>query len=435
MSRVDADVIVVGAGPAGSCAALALARAGKSVILVERGPFAGSKNMYGGVVYPRILDELIPNWWETAPVQRWVVRRSTMILSEQNAFTIDYRTPSWGEPPYNGATAYRPDFDHWLSQQAVAAGATLVTSTTVTGLLRDGAGRVTGVRTDRPDGDLTASVVIACDGVNSFLAKEAGLYTATDAANFTVGVKETLSLPRSVIDERFGVRDNHGVDIEILGGTSGVNGGGFIYTNLDTVSLGVVLKLPKLTAQSKRPEEIIAGLKQHPAIAPLVEGAVVQEYSAHVIPEAGLSMMPTMVTDGMLVAGDAAALCLAAGIWLEGVNFAMASGMYAGRAAATALDKDDVSAKGLAGYTKLLEDSFVLSDHRKLKDIPGLVLSDRVQSKYPGFVTSVIERVFRVDNPRPKPGLRRIVREERKRAGISLRDLLRDGWKGMRGFG
>ncbi|MEY4361658.1 MAG: hypothetical protein RL391_964 [Actinomycetota bacterium] len=435
MSRFDADVIVVGAGPAGSCAALALARAGKNVILVERGPFAGSKNMYGGVVYPRILDELIPHWWETAPVQRWVVRRSTMILSDENAFTIDYRTPSWGEPPYNGATAYRPDFDHWLSQQAVAAGATLVTSTTVTGLLRDPAGRVNGVRTDRPDGDLSAPVVIACDGVNSFLAKEAGLYTATDASNFTVGVKETLSLPRSVIEERFGVRDNHGVDIEILGGTSGVNGGGFIYTNLDTVSLGVVLKLPKLTAQSKRPEEIIAGLKAHPAIAPLVEGATVQEYSAHVIPEAGLSMMPTMVTDGMLVAGDAAALCLAAGIWLEGVNFAMASGMYAGRAAAAALEKGDVSAKGLSGYTDLLENSFVLRDHRKLKNIPGLVLSDRVQSKYPGFVTSVIERVFRVDNPNPKPGLRRIVREERKRAGIGLLDLVRDGWKGMRGFG
>jgi electron transfer flavoprotein-quinone oxidoreductase len=435
MSRFDADVIVVGAGPAGSCAALALARAGKNVILVERGPFAGSKNMYGGVVYPRILDELIPDWWETAPVQRWVVRRSTMILSDDNAFTIDYRTPSWGEPPYNGATAYRPDFDHWLSQQAVAAGATLVTSTTVTGLLRDPAGRVNGVRTDRPDGDLSAPVVIACDGVNSFLAKEAGLYTATDASNFTVGVKETLSLPRSVIEERFGVRDNLGVDIEILGGTSGVNGGGFIYTNLDTVSLGVVLKLPKLTAQSKRPEEIIAGLKAHPAIAPLVEGATVQEYSAHVIPEAGLSMMPTMVTDGMLVAGDAAALCLAAGIWLEGVNFAMASGMYAGRAAAAALEKGDVSAKGLSGYTDLLENSFVLRDHRKLKNIPGLVLSDRVQSKYPGFVTSVIERVFRVDNPNPKPGLRRIVREERKRAGIGLLDLVRDGWKGMRGFG
>jgi electron transfer flavoprotein-quinone oxidoreductase len=435
MRSLDADVIVVGAGPAGSCAALELARAGRRVLLVERGPFPGSKNMYGGVVYPRILDQLIPSWWETAPVQRWVVRRSTMVLSESSALTIDFRNPSWGRPPYNGATAYRPDFDNWLAEHAVGAGAVLVTSTTVTGLLRDSNGRVTGVRTDRPDGDLTAAVVIACDGVNSFLAKEAGLYPHTDPANFTLGVKETLALPKHVIDERFNVRDDQGVDIEILGGTSGVNGGGFVYTNLDTISLGVVLKLPKLAAQKKRPEEIIAGLKSHPAIAPLVDGAEVKEYSAHVIPEAGLSMMPTMVADGLLVAGDAAAMCLAAGIWLEGVNFAMASGMYAAQAAQDALSRGDVSAKALGGYTERLNSTFVLRDHKKLRKVPGLVLSDRVQQKYPGFVTSVVERVFRVDNPHPKPGLRRIVREERKRAGIGLVDLLKDGWTGVRGFG
>src|SRR5215207_6919727 len=74
---VDYDVIVVGAGPAGSCAATVLARAGRSVLLLERGPFAGSKNMYGGVVYPRILDGLHPRWWEDAPIQRWVTRRTT----------------------------------------------------------------------------------------------------------------------------------------------------------------------------------------------------------------------------------------------------------------------------------------------------------------------------------------------------------------------
>ncbi len=212
-----------------------------------------------------------------------------------------------------------------------------------------------GVTTDRPDGDLHARVVIACDGVNSFLAKEAGLYGEVDAANYTVGVKETIALPKDVIDERFGVRDREGVDIEILGGTSGVNGGGFVYTNLDTLAVGVVLKLPKLAAQKLRPEEIIANLKAHPAIAPLVEGGDVKEYSAHVIPEAGLSMMPKMTGDGMLVAGDAAALCLAAGIWLEGVNFAMASGMYAGEAAAEALAANDTSAAGLAGYERRLE--------------------------------------------------------------------------------
>ena len=431
----DADVIVVGAGPAGSCAALVAARAGRRVILIERGPFPGSKNMYGGVVYPRILDEIIPDWFERAPVQRWVTRRSTMVLSDTGALNIDFRANAWGAPPYNGATAYRPDFDNWLANEAVAAGATLVCSTTVTGLLRDGQGRVNGVRTDRPDGDLRAPVVIACDGVNSFLAKEAGLYATVDAANYTVGVKETLSLPKAVIDERFGVRDNHGVDIEILGGTSGVNGGGFIYTNLDTISVGVVLKLPKLAAQGKRPEEIIAGLKRHPAIAPLVEGAELKEYSAHVIPEAGLDMMPKMAADGLLVAGDAAALCLAAGIWLEGVNFAMASGIYAGRTAAAAVAAGDTSKRGLAGYTTALNETFVLRDHRKLRKVPHLVLSDRVQHRYPAFVTAVVERMFRVDNPEPKPGLRRIVREERKRAGIGWRELLRDGLTGMRGFG
>lgn len=435
MNAPDVDVIVVGAGPAGSCAAIVAARAGLSVVLLERGPFPGSKNMYGGVVYPRILDELIPNWWEEAPIQRWVTRRSTMLLTETQAMTVDFRSEAWGAPPYNGATAFRPDWDHWLASHAETAGAQLLTDTTVTGLIRDAAGAVVGVRTDRPDGDLTARVVIACDGVNSFLAKEAGLYEHTDSKHFTLGVKETLALPKEVIDERFAVRDRHGVDIEILGGTGKVNGGGFLYTGLDTLAVGVVLKLPKLAAQQQRPEQLIAGLKAHPAIAPLVQGAELKEYSAHLIPEAGLTMMPKMTTSGMLVAGDAAALCLAAGIWLEGVNFAMASGMYAAEAAVEAVHQGDVTATGLAGYRRRLEATFVLKDHRKLRRAPELVLSDRVQHLYPDMIANVVERMFRVDNPAPKPGVRRILNDERKRAGVRRRDLLRDGWTGFRSFG
>ena len=429
------DAIVVGAGPAGSAAATVLARKGYSVILLERGSFPGSKNMYGGVVYPRILDQLHPEWWNEAPIQRWITRRSTMVLTDTQALTVDFRSANWGHPPYNGATAYRPDWDHWLASKAEADGAQLVVSTTATGLLRDASGQVVGVTTDRPDGDLHARVVIACDGVNSFLAKEAGLYGDVDAANYTVGVKETIALPKHVIDERFGVRDREGVDIEILGGTSGVNGGGFVYTNFDTLAVGVVLKLPKLAAQKLRPEEIIANLKAHPGIAPLVEGGEIKEYSAHVIPEAGLSMMPKMTGDGMLVAGDAAALCLAAGIWLEGVNFAMASGMYAAEAAAEALASNDTSAVGLAGYERRLNDTFVLRDHRKLRRAPSLVLSDRVQHLYPHMIANTVERMFRVDNPTPKPGLRRVLNEERKRAGVKLKDLASDALDGLRSFG
>ena len=434
MSGSDVDAIVVGAGPAGSCAASVIARAGYSVVLLERGPFPGSKNMYGGVVYPRILDSLHEDWWQEAPVQRWVTKRATMLLTDTQAVSVEVRSDAWGRPPYNGATAYRPEFDRWLAGKATDDGAELICSTTATGLLREGR-RVVGVETDRPDGNLRAPVVIACDGVNSFLAKEAGLHPPLDAAHYTVGVKETLRLPKHVIDQRFGVRGDHGVDIEILGGTAGVNGGGFIYTNRESLAVGVVLKLPKLAAQKRRPEEVIAELKSHPGIAPLVEGGELDEYSAHLIPEGGLAMMPEFISDGMLVAGDAAAMCLAAGIWLEGVNFAMASGMYAGEATVEALHAGDTSAEGLRGYRRRLEETFVLRDHRKLRRAPELVLSDRVQHLYPQMVANTVERMFRVDNPLPKPGLRRIVREEARRAGVRWRDLARDAWAGFRSYG
>jgi electron transfer flavoprotein-quinone oxidoreductase len=430
----DFDVIVVGAGPAGSAAALELARDGRSVCLLERGPFPGSKNMYGGVVYGRILDSLIPNWWEEMPVQRWVTRRSTMVVTGHQALTVDFRSERWGAPPYNGATTYRPDFDAWLAGRAEAEGAVLVCSTTATGLLTDG-GRIVGVRTDRPDGELTAGVVIACDGVNSFLAKEAGLYGEADPANYTVGVKETIALPREVIDERFAVRGDHGVDIEILGCTGDVPGGGFVYTNAESLAVGLVLHLPALATAGRRPEELLRDLKAHPAVAPLVEGGDIKEYSAHVIPEAGYDMMPELIGDGMLVAGDAAAMCLASGLWLEGVNFAIASGAAAGRSAARAVRRGDTSAAGLAGYRTRLESSFVLADHRKLRDAPHLVMSDFAQRQVPGLVCGAAEQLFQVTNPDPKPGLVRILRSEMKRNGVRVRDAARNGLRALRTFG
>ncbi len=435
-SGYDTDVIVVGAGPAGAAAALVVARAGRSVMLLERGPFPGSKNLYGGVVYGRVLDELVPDWAEQAPIQRWVTRRQTMILTGERALAIDFRNQNWGRPPYNGATALRPEFDAWLAGLAEKEGATLVTSTVATGLLRDPtSGRIIGVRTDRPDGDLRAPLVIAADGVNSFLAKEAGLYPNAGARHFTLGAKEVLSLPRGEIEARFGVRDRDGVDIEILGGTGGVGGGGFVYTNLDTISVGVVLSVADLAASGRRPEDLIAGLKAHPAIRPLVEGGELVEYGAHLIPEGGYDAMPSLVADGMLVTGDAAAMCLAAGIWLEGVNFAIGSGAAAGRTAVEALDAHNTSVRGLAGYRRRLESSFVLADHKKLRRAPALVLGDRMQKQYPELICGIVEDMFTVTNPHPKRGLMAIARDRMRATGVKLRDLVRDGAAALRTFG
>jgi electron transfer flavoprotein-quinone oxidoreductase len=429
------DAVVVGAGPAGSASALALARAGRSVLMVERGPFPGSKNVYGGVVYARVLDDVIPNWWDEVPVQRWVVRRSTMVMTPTQALTVDLRSDAWNGPPYNGMTVYRADFDSWLADKAVSSGAKLLTSTVATNLLRDGAGRVTGIVTDREGARIEAGVVIACDGVNSFLAKEAGLLPRSDAAHHTLGVKEVLQLPSDVIDERFGLGPHQGLDIEIVGCTRGIPGGGFLYTNRDTVSVGVVVSLPALAESGVRPEELIADLKDHSAIAPWLRDATLKEYSAHLIPEGGYDAMPALAADGLLVAGDAAGMTLAAGIWLEGVNFAIGAGLAAGEAAARALASGDLSKAGLASYTKSLEANFVLQDHRRLRRAPHLILSERMQGSYPQLMCDLVEQMFTVTNPEPKPGVARLLARTVRRNSVRWRDLVRDGIETVRVFG
>ena len=302
--------------PAGVAAALVPGpRRPVASCLLERGPFPGSKNMYGGVVYGRILDGLIPSWWEEAPIQRWVTRRATMMMTPTQALTVDFRTEAWGEPPYNGATAFRPDFDAWLAGHAERGRRRRSSARPPPPGCCATGGRVVGVRTDRPDGDLTAEVVIACDGVNSFLAKEAGLYPHTEPEHFTLGVKEMLALPREEIDERFGLRGHEGADFEIVGCTGGVPGGGFLYTNLDTRRRRAsCCSCPGLAAQAKPARGAHRRAQGAPRRSPRSSRAASSRSTrAHLIPEGGFDMMPELIGDGMLVAGDAAAMCLAAG--------------------------------------------------------------------------------------------------------------------------
>ena len=160
-----------------------------------------------------------------------------------------------------------------------------------------------------------------------------------------------------------------------------------------------------------------------------------QEYSAHLIPEGGYRAMPKLAADGMVIAGDAAGLCLAAGIWLEGVNFAIGSGLAAGRAVDAAISAGDTSARGLAGYRKDLAATFVLADHKRLRRAPALMLSERVQQRYPGLVCDLAEGVFTVSNPAPKPGLLRLARRSAARHRVGLASLARDTVAALRTFG
>src|SRR2546427_210101 len=324
------NAIVVGAGPAGSSAALALARAGLSVALIERGEYPGAKNVSGAALYaPELLADLLPNYWEEAPVERYLVRRVITFLSQEASLAIDFRTDRYAKPPYNGFTLLRPKFDRWLASKAEEAGALLITSTVVDDLLYKDK-QVIGVCCRREEGDLYAPIVIAADGANAFLAKKAGLQHEFRADEMTLGVKEVLRLDAHTLEERFNLNGDEGMTNEYVGYASGdVKGGGFLYTNRDTLSIGVVVQIASLAEKKVRAYDLLDQFKQHPAIAPLVRDGVTLEYSAHMIPEGGWSMLPKLSRAGMMVVGDAAGFVFATGLFLEGMNFAIASGLAA----------------------------------------------------------------------------------------------------------
>ncbi len=430
------DVVVVGAGPAGSAAALAAARAGRRVLLIERGEYAGSKNVSGAAFHaPQVLAELVPDFWRTAPVERHVARRTVSFTSPGASFTLDFRTASWGRPPFAGFTLLRPRFDRWLADQAAAAGATLLTDTVVDDLLRDGSGRVTGVRVRRPQGEIEARVVVAADGVNSFLARRAGLRGELRADQVSLGVKEVVALDRRVIEDRFALTGDEGMTCEYVGSvTEDVKGGAFIYTNRESLSLGVIVQVASLAERRVPAYELLERFKAHPAVAPLVRGGRLLEYSAHMLPEAGLEGMPKLYSDGGLVVGGAAGLCFATGLYLEGINFAIASGAAAGETAAEAAGAGRADAAALRAYQRRLDRSFVLRDFRRYRRAPAFAMSERLQNVYPGVMTALAEQAL-TSRGQPRRKLLAVARAELRRAGVPAWRLLRDLWEGGRAYG
>src|SRR5215469_14108685 len=421
------DAIVVGAGPAGSSAALSLARAGLNVALIERGEYAGAKNVSGAALYaPELLADLLPNYWEEAPVERYLVRRVITFLSEEAALAIDFRTEHYATPPYNGFTILRPKFDRWLAGKAEEAGALLITSTVVDDLLYEQE-RVVGVCCRREDGELYAPIVIAADGANSFLAKKAGLQHEFRADEMTLGVKEVLRLDAHTIEERFNLNGDEGMSNEYVGYASGeVKGGGFLYTNRDTLSIGVVVQIASLAQNKARAYDLLDQFKQHPAVAPLVRDSTALEYSAHMIPEGGWSMLPELSRAGIMIVGDAAGFVFAAGLFLEGMNFAIASGLAAAAAAQQAHADHDFSARSMARYRKQLESSFVLKDLQNFRRTPAFVNNERLQNVYPDLFCDTMENIYR-SNGQPRRKIGRVAFDT-LRGKVPLLTLLRDGW-------
>lgn len=381
------EVIVVGGGPAGISAAITIARAGKKVVLIERGNFSGSKNVFGGAIYTKPTKEIFPNFEEQAPLERKIVSHKYLLRTEKETVSVGYLSD---DTESNAYSVIRSKFDRWMANEAQKEGVVLASETLVKDLIVK-ENKIVGVRTELEE--YFADIVILADGVNSILAKKIGLRKEIKPKDVALGVKEVIKLSKEQIEERFNLNEGEGCVHEMFGEPMlGMLGLGYLYTNKDSISIGIGIGLDELAKHKLKPYDLLDKFKSHPSVQPLIKGGELIEYSAHLIPEGGYKKIPKLYSDGVLVVGDSA--MLVNNVHWEGTNLAMISGKLAGETAVVALDKNDFSVNSLSLYQKKLEKSFIIKDLKSYKNIMDIV-HNREES-YLGYYPNKIAEFFKM---------------------------------------
>jgi electron transfer flavoprotein-quinone oxidoreductase len=424
MERFDA--VVVGAGLAGCAAAYTIAKDGLQVVLAERGSQPGTKTVSGGLLYTHALSRMFPKFWEEepSPVERAIDRNVLSFLTPTRAASVDFFDADFSRPPFNSFSVLRSRLDPWMASKAEAAGAVPVYGIKIDALVREGS-RVVGIKAG--DDEIRADIVVLAEGSNAILSRGSVPTPRPDAKIVGVGVKQVLGLPPGEVERRFQLRGIAGTQYSTIGFPPEVEGGGFLYTNRETLSIGLILGMDSLVRKGVSMFEVLEEYKQHPLISRLIDGGTLLEYSGCFVEEGGWNRLPPLLGDGYLVAGSAAGFFLNTGFTLRGMDFAIESGRLAGEAAIRAIRSKDLSSASLSAYRTALEQSFVLRELRAFRAYPGVFHNPRLYGTYPEILTNLMHRAFFTDGS-GRPHLRKLLTES-YRGRTSLIRLARDALK------
>lgn len=395
------EAVVVGGGPAGLSAAYELARHGTQVLLLERGKHPGAKNVTGGILYGQSnssfnLDYLFPDFETRAPLERRISKYLMHNLAGDKVKTLDI-TPLHDHKTSYAWSVLRVGFDEWFGKEvhkeAEKHGGGVLSNVRATGPLMED-GKIVGVTTNELD-PIRADVVIAADGATSELVRKAGLRGWGPEEHWFQGVKVVAKMPRDLLEKQFQVQGQEGTGHLFAGDLfGGCRGGGFLYTNKASLSIGTVFHLDSITAKQTEPHQYLDRLLKHPFLLNLLGGAYEEvEYSAKLIPDGKKSALKFPYRDNLLAVGDAAGQMKAAGPIIKGMNLGITSGILAAQAFLVGKRQNRLHQVG-ALYGGMLQGSYVgkeLFGRRLMRKLASLKWANRLLEGYvtrPSFVRS-----------------------------------------------